>query len=91
MARLDDPQHEAAGAEELRRQRGKLLELADRHRWRLHRMPELRRQLTEITTQLMRAEMERRPAQIAAQTQTTEQETADGHHGTQPRYWWNDD
>jgi hypothetical protein len=87
MARLDDPQHEAAGAEELRRQRGKLLALADRHRWRLHRMPELRRQLTEITTQLMRAEMERQAAQI----QNTEQETADGHHGTQPRYWWNDD
>ena len=88
MARLDDPQIEAAGAEELRRQRGELLALADRHRWRLHRMPELRRQLTEITTQLMRAEMERQAAQIAAQA--TEQETADGHHGTQQPYWWED-
>lgn len=87
MARLDDPQHGAAGAEELRRQRGELLALADRHRWRLHRMPELRRQLTEITTQLMRAEMERQAAQIPApaQTTTTEQETDDG---ISTEYWW---
>ncbi|MEP0235559.1 hypothetical protein [Roseibium sp.] len=41
----------------LREQRDALLREADRHRYRLHRMPDLRDDLKRVTTELLRQEL----------------------------------
>lgn len=84
MTRLDDHRQMNAEAEQLRQRRRDLLAEANRRRWRLHRLPDLRQQLARATTDLMRLELEAR--------RETESKP-DGHDSIHagPRYWWIDE